>query len=319
MRITGVDLNLFEFDFDQTWAAFIMNAEGKVYSRYGGRDATGPDSRNSLAGLRHALQKALATHQADPSAKPAKALPPKQTLAENYPAAQKFKNGCIHCHQVFEFKRDQLKKSSGGTSDWRWLYPLPENVGITLDKDKGDLVTAIKADSPAAKAGLQTGDVLMSVNDIPVGSLADVQYGLHLAPAKASIPIAWKRGAEDKQATLSLAPGWRKTNTTWRPSLLDVLPSVPLYGEDLDPGEKKALNLSPKQLAFRQDKVVAQAARQAGVKAGDIIIGINDLHLEMDMVQFLGYIRQNYLAGDEVTLNLLRDGKKHSVPLKLPW
>ena len=48
-------------------------------------------------------------------------------------------------------------------------------------------------------------------------------------------------------------------------------------------------------------------------------IGINDLHLEMEMVQFLGYVRQNFLAGDPITLNILRDGKRMDLPMKLPW
>ena len=40
VRITGVDLRLFEFDYDLTWFAFFLSADGAVYGRYGGRDAT---------------------------------------------------------------------------------------------------------------------------------------------------------------------------------------------------------------------------------------------------------------------------------------
>lgn len=317
VRITGVDLNLFQFDYDLTWAAFFLNAEGKIYGRYGARDAKGPDERNTLEGLNYALQKALAAHEADPQAKPALSKQP--MLAEKYPAAKQFKGGCIHCHQVHEFQRDYLKKKGEWDPEWRWMYPLPENTGITLDKNKGDLVKAIQENSPAAKAGLQPGDTLVSLNNVPVASVADVQFGLHQAPRKGSIPIVWKRGQEKIQAQLELPPDWRKTNTTWRPSLLDVLPSVPLYGEDLTAEEKKALKLPEKQLAFRQDKIVAFAAREAGVKAGDIIIGVNDLKLEMDMIQFLGYVRQTYLVGDQLTINVIRDGKQLKIPIKLTF
>jgi S1-C subfamily serine protease len=199
------------------------------------------------------------------------------------------------------------------------LYPLPENVGLSLDVTQGDLVKAVKDGSPAAKVGLQPGDVLLTLNNNPVTSFADAQYALHKAPSKGAVPVSWQHGKEQKQDMLQLAPGWRKTNITWRPSLLDILPSVPLYGEDLEAQEKVALKLSPKHLAFRQDKIVAFAAKEAGVKSGDIIVGVNGLELELDMVGFLGYVRQNFLAGDEITLNLIRDGKKLNLSLKLPW
>ena len=39
-RIDNQDLNLFEFDYDLTFMVFFLNAEGKVYARYGGRDGT---------------------------------------------------------------------------------------------------------------------------------------------------------------------------------------------------------------------------------------------------------------------------------------
>ncbi len=318
IQIQGADLNLFEFDYDNTWAAFLMNAEGKIYGRYGGRDSASADGRMSLKGLRYAMEKALAVHKSDPTAKPAKELPKQPLLAQNYPAA-KFKKGCIHCHNVYEFQRDQLKKTGKWDRDWRWLYPLPENVGITLDVTKGDVVKKIKEDSPAAKAGIKPGDVMLRVNAIPVGSFADAQYGLHLAPPKGQIPVAWKHGDEEKKADLEVAAGWRKTNITWRPSMLDLLPALSLYGDDLTPAEKMMLQLAPGHLAFRQDKIVGFAAKKAGVKADDIIVGVDGLELEMKMTQLLGYVRQNYLIGDTITLNIIRDGQRIDLPMKLTW
>src|SRR5262249_48765018 len=131
VQITGVDLNLYAFDLDTTWAAFFMNAEGKIYGRYGGRDAGKSDAKMSSKGLRYAMEKALAEHQKDPASKPAKESVKPPQFAEQYPAA-KFKKGCIHCHNVHEFQRDLLKKTGKWDADWRFMYPPPENVGITL-------------------------------------------------------------------------------------------------------------------------------------------------------------------------------------------
>src|SRR5438067_12657941 len=61
-RIDDVDLNLFDFDYDLTFMVFFLNAEGKVYARYGGRDAEGPDKRQSLEGLRYTMESVLRMH-----------------------------------------------------------------------------------------------------------------------------------------------------------------------------------------------------------------------------------------------------------------
>ena len=38
--------------------------------------------------------------------------------------------------------------------------------------------------------------------------------------------------------------------------------------------------------------------------------GIDGQQMDGTMEEFLGYVRRNYLVGDKVTLNVLRDGKK---------
>src|SRR5207245_2746773 len=158
-------------------------------------------------------------------------------------------NECIHCHQVYEFRRAALKAAGQWSREDRWVYPLPENIGLTLDVDQGDRLRAVAPESPAGKAGLRAGDMLRTVNGLPVASFADVQYALHGAPPKGRIAISWQKGGEAKTATLDLADGWRKTNLTWRPSLLDILPSLTLYGDDLSTEEKRALGFSAKRLA----------------------------------------------------------------------
>lgn len=317
LKISGADLNVFDFDYDLTWAAFFLNAEEQVYGRYGGRDAASADSRLSLAGLRYALRAALAAHRHGAPATPL-ARADKPLLAEEYPAAKRMRAGeCIHCHQVYEFRRAALKE----TGQWRredlWVYPLPENIGLTLDVDQGDRLRAVAADSPAARAGLHPGDALRRVNGQPVASFADVQYALHRAPPKGRIPISWQSGREVRTATLELPEGWRKTNLTWRPSLLDILPSLTVFGEDLSEQEKEALGLSKTRLAFRQQKPVHALARAAGVEEGDVIMGIDGQILEMTMLEFLAHVRKNYLVGDQVTLNILRAGQRLDLPLTL--
>lgn len=317
LRIAGADLNLFEFDYDLTWAGFFMNAEEKVYGRYGSRDASGPDGRLSLAGLRFAMERALDAHRRAPKAKPERRLNEPQ-LVENYPAAQRRRRQeCIHCHQVYEFRRDQLQSQGKWNKEQVWVYPLPENVGLTLTVDRGNHVRSVAPGSAADRTGVRAGDVLQSVNGFPVASIADVQFGLHRAPARGTIPLTWQREGKSLTGALEVNPEWRRTNITWRPSLLDVLPSLGLFGEDLPAEEKKAIGLTAKRLAFRQEKRVPKDLRTAGVQAGDIVLGIDNQLLEMSMEEFLGHVRRNFLVGEKVTLNLVRNGERVDVPFTL--
>ena len=101
------------------------------------------------------MQAALDAHKNLPHAKP-----PERTgsplHAEDYPNAEKHRPGeCIHCHQVNEYRRAAQKASGEWSRDELWVYPLPENVGITLDVDRGNHVRAVAAGSAAARAGLR--------------------------------------------------------------------------------------------------------------------------------------------------------------------
>jgi serine protease Do len=317
VRIQGVDLNLFDFDFDLTWVAFFMNANEKIYGRYGGRDASSAENRLSLAGLNYAMKLALKTHERESEAKP-ESPSTKPRLAEDYSAAKRrIHNDCIHCHQVWEFRRDELKSTGQWSKDKVWIYPLPENIGITLEVDRTDRVKAMRPGSAADKAGLKAGDALRSLNGMPALTFLDAQYALNQAPAKGRILVTWERDGKAMTGVLELAEGWRKTNITWRPSMLDILPSLSLYGEDLTAKEKQALGLPEKRLAFRQDNTMHRDAKAAGVEPGDIIVGVDNLNLEITMLEFLGYVRKNYLVGDKITLNVLRGGKKIDLQITL--
>jgi predicted metalloprotease with PDZ domain len=315
LKITGFDLNLFEFDHDLTWVGFFLDAEERVLGRYGGRDASGPDGRLSLAGLRYTMRRALARHR---EKKPPAPVRDKPLRAEDYPAAKSLRRGeCIHCHQINEFRRALRISEKKWHRDERYSYPLPENIGLTLEVDRGDVVKSVVAKSVAEKAGIRAGDRLVKVNGDAVASQADVQYALHRAPWSGKLPITGERAGKRSSAELSLAAGWRKYNLAWRPSLLDLMPALTAYGDELTPAEKKALGLPAARLAFRQDKEVHARAKAAGVRAGDVIVGIDDYKPEMTRDQFLAFVRREYLIGDKVTLRVLRDGKPLGLPMTL--
>ena len=262
-RIAGADLRLFEFDYDVTWFAFLLNGDEQIYGRYGGRDAADAQARISLKGLRYAMETALIAHKNSPKLEPRAEKP---IRPEDFAAAKQHK-GCIHCHNINEFRRADLKQQGTWSRDELWIYPLPENVGLILDVDVGNKVKKIVPSSAAEKAGIKVGDFVTKINGNPVASFADASFGLHKSPSKGEIPITWTSDGKEHTAALMVAEGWRKTNIAWRPSLFDILPSMPLSGDELKVGEKKLLDLADNRFAFRQDKFVHSTLKAIGLRA----------------------------------------------------
>ncbi len=314
-RIADSDLNVFEFDYDVTMMIFFIDADERVLGRYGGRDARGPDTRQSLAGLKYAMQQAVDAYRQglDLPPRPKTSTFARQLMDSNGSG----RRGCIHCHDVKEMLNARQAKQGVANSTLAWRYPLPENLGLTLEIDRGNMVKKVAVDSVAAAAGLKAGDLLELLNGVRVRSFADVQYALDKAPAEGAVPIAWQRQGRMLKATLPLASGWRKTNILWRPSMYKMIASPRLFGDDLTEDEKTSLGIGGKRLAFRQKDSVSTQARAAGIRAGDIILGFDGKRLEMDAYDFQTYVRREYLAGDTVQVELIRDGKPLTLPMKL--
>lgn len=313
----GVDLSQFDFDYDLTWAGFFMNAGGKVYGRFGGRDGEDADAHLTLPGLKNAMRAALAAYRKEPNAA-REPLSKPVSRPEEYPAAGRLKAGaCIHCHNVYDFDRDALFTAGQWKKELVWVYPPPKNLGLTLDPGEQNRVQGVAPRSEAARAGLRAGDLLRTVGARPVASFADVQYALHRAPASGKLSVTAERAGKPLSVSLTLAPGWRESDISWRGSMWGIPPTAAVYGQDLTPAEKEALGLGPKALAFRQGDFVPHPAAQAGIRAKDIILGLDDRPLEMTMLQFNAYIRLNFNVGDRVTYRVIRDGERLKIPMVL--
>lgn len=316
----GVDLRRFEFDYDLTWAAFFLDSDGRVMGRFGGRDSNSPDTYLTLLGLKRTMQWHLSAFAAGRRGE----TPPERTAdgflrPEDYPTARRLRqDSCIHCHQVREFQQDVHFEAGTWRRDLLWIYPTPEKLGWRIDPEEQDRVAEVRPGSPAEQAGLRSGAVLREVNGRAVASFADVQFALHHAPASGSLPIRWWDGRVERQGEIRLPPGWRESDISWRASMWNVEPAACVYGEDLEPDEKKKLGLNPKRLAFYQGSFVPPAAQQAGIRAGDVIIGADGKELEMTMLQFNVWVRLSYRVGDVIHYDILRDGKPMKIAVKLP-
>ena len=310
----GVNLEVFDFDYDLTWAAFFLDADQRILGRFGGRLPDDSDKYKSLDGLRVALEAALERHKKGPPA--GKAGVPSVRTIEEYPSAARLSpKTCFHCHNVYDHRRESLQSTNRWTRQEVWVYPPPENVGWTLAVERGNKLD--KVDGLAKAAGMQRGDLLQEVNGLPVASFADVQYALHKAPAVGDISVKWLRGQQAMQAVLQLGKDWKQSDLSWRRSLEGLEPGSGLHGRDLSTEEKKSLGLPAKALAFRQSNFLTKQARQAGIQVNDVIVGLDGKRLELTARQFDAHVRLNYARGDTVVVEVLREGKRIELKMRL--
>jgi hypothetical protein len=317
-NMRGVNLNVFEFDYDVTWMGFFLTADERVLGRFGGRDEHAPSKYLSVPALRYAMTAALRRFREEANDKPH--IPSgKPFRPEEYHAArQRSGSSCIHCHHVNEFRRAELQEKGRWSVEDLFQYPVPENLGFSVSLDQGNRVRRVRKGSAADKAGLQAGDILQSLGGVPVASFADVQHALHRASRTGDLSAVWTREEKTERGSLALVEGWRKTDLSWRWSLKSLQPAPGLRGEDLTAEEKQAIGLDSERLAFLQGNFLGPQAQRAGVRQNDVILGFDDRSLKMSARQFDVYVRLNCRPGQQITVNVLRDGRRLNLPMRLP-
>ena len=209
----GVDVANIQFDYDLVFSVMFINGNGKVYGRYGGRTPWNAESRVSLDGLKYTMRQVLDAHRPDLQRENPQA---KTVFARDLPGLQ---GSCIHCHQVWEGLRRRERNAGTFQPSSLYVYPRPENIGLSLDVDEGNLVVGIRSRSPAEQAGLSSGDKISRIGKTPVYSQADVSWALHKAPISGDVVVQFSRNEVQDQVTLTLERHWKETKLSWRASM----------------------------------------------------------------------------------------------------
>lgn len=337
----GLDLSLFQYDYDQSFAVFLLNADGTIYGRFGTRShRTSWADDVSIDGLGKALQGALELHAAYPKNKDELAgkRGPKPEFAspELYPFLRdKFTakldfegnvyKSCIHCHQIGDAQKHLFRERKQAMPDEvLFPYPHPKSIGLILDPKERATVLEATADTPAARSGFKKGDVIVSLAGQPLLSMADVQWILHNAGSAAKLPARVQRGSEQLDLTLDLPAGWRqRDDISWRASTwgLRRMATGGMVLETLDDDERKQTGVEPGKLVLRV-KHVGQfgphaAAKNAGVQKGDLVVSFDGKTDPLRETDLIVHALQKRKAGEKIQVTLLRNGKRVEVMLPM--
>jgi len=74
-----------------------------------------------------------------------------------------------------------------------------------LKQSQGAVITAVQAKSPAAKAGLEPGDIVLAINDRPIKSSQDIRNIIGLLPLGEEVKLEILRGGESQTVKAEIA------------------------------------------------------------------------------------------------------------------
>src|SRR5262245_16403736 len=338
----GLDLSLFQFDTDQSFAVFLLNGDGTIYGRFGTRsDQTHWTDDVSIEGLGKALEGALALHKNYPQNKAE--LAGKRGPAPDFAAPEKYPKlqgrygseinydgnvvqSCIHCHQIGDAQRQFYREKNSALPDQvLFPYPHPKALGLILDPKERAKVLRVESGSLAEKAGFQAGDEIAKFGGQPPLSLADLQWVLHHTPASGgSVRAIVNRGSRTANVTLNLPAGWRqKDDIAWRASSWELrrMGNGGMYLKSLTAGQRAEHKLPEGSMALYVQHVGQYAphdgAKRAGVKNGDVLVSFNNRKNLLRETDLLAYSLNEVKPGSTIPLEVLRDREKVSLSLDL--
>lgn len=328
-HMRGVNIGLFSFDYNENWMGMFLDAEGRIYARYGSVDPETRESHNTVEGLLHTMESVLVLHEKRPQTP---FTPPRVFRPEEIPAMPAHaKNSCIECHMVQTGFNAQIHKDNKFGRDWLWVYPPPDNIGIKLDHKQGNVVREVVADSFAAKAGLNSGDVIVKVNEGLVFSAADFRFILDKVEAQSALKVEVERNGKPHELVLELEGDWRRISPIRQRAFQNFMRTRTDFPQwifhPLKPADKEALGIAKdglaiKLLAHKNTNIKGGsfkgAFENAGFRDNDIIIAFDGDRKDHypRMPQYYLYIEHK--SGDSVDVLFLRDGNELRTKLIVP-
>jgi hypothetical protein len=334
VQANALDLSLLQFDYDLTFAVFLLNADKTIYARFGTRSDRKDAAKDiSMEGFRKTLTAALDLHKRYPANKASltgkQSRPTRFKTPEDFPSlAGKYKptldyegkvvQSCMHCHQVRDAERLFFRDDKKPIPDTvLYPYPMPNAVGLSLDPKEKAKVTSVAAGSPAGRAAFKVGDEILSLEGQPMLSIADVQWVLQNVDGPAKINAQILRGRKQIKLAFDLAADWRwQTDISWRTTTWDLrrMASGGMVLQDATAEERRAAKLPEDGLALRVNHVGEYGdhavAKRAGFKKDDILVSVDGRTGRLAESELFRYLLQSKIPGEKVPVTVLRDGER---------
>lgn len=215
---------------------------------------------------------------------------------------------------------DQLRDNGEVVRGWLGVSiqdvdrTLAESFG--LDRPRGALVAMVGEGSPAERAGIQSGDIIVDVDDEAIEVSADLPHVIGLMTPGSEVTMTLMRDGDEETMLVeigALAAGQtpRVVANLTEPG---VLRALGMSVRDLDRDDEAEADLRGGVVVMDVDR--DSAAYEAGVRGGDVItrFGKRAISRISDMEAAV----ENVESGDSVSVRLIRQGAPLFIGIKVP-
>ncbi len=218
---------------------------------------------------------------------------------------------------------DQLR--DGGEVSRAWLGVVIQDVtrdlaeSFGMDRPEGALVAQVLPESPAAKAGLEPGDVIVAFDDRPVPSSGSLPPMVGRSPVGDAVDVVVMRDGERETIAVTLEQLPSDAGRS-RPDQANEdagdFETLGLAVQSLNADRRDALGLADDVTGVVVAGVNGGSAAEAGLRPGDVIVRVN--REAVSGVDGLREILDNAPSGQSVPLLVLRDQSQRFLALRIP-
>jgi serine protease Do len=214
---------------------------------------------------------------------------------------------------------DQLK--TAGRVKRGWLGVLIQDVTLDLAESfgmqhpRGALVAKVMPDSPAIKADIEVGDVIVEFNHQEVQSSASLPPIVGSSNVGVPLPVSIIRNGREQtlKVTLGELPDDPSVAKVTRKSEEEQTNRIGFSAIDLTDEQQEALEIQGGVLVTH---VIKGPASQAGIRKEDIILSIENKPVK-NLDQFQKLVRA-LPAGKSVAMLIQREGSPTFLAVKVP-
>jgi serine protease Do len=181
-----------------------------------------------------------------------------------------------------------------------------------LPKPQGALISSVEPGSPAEKAGLKTGDVVMGVNGKEINQLAELSGAIAATkPGNTARLQIWRDGKKrDVDVKVAeLLDQKVAANDAPSPGTAQNAAKLGLTVRELAPEERAQLKTEGGLVV----QSASGAAAKAGIQPGDVILALNDTPVK-SIEQLQGLVKK---TDKTVALLIQRDTSRMYVPIQV--
>ncbi len=194
-----------------------------------------------------------------------------------------------------------------------YIQPLTKEFAQAygVSEEKGAIVSDVMPDSPAEKAGLRRGDVIIAVNKDKIEGSQELVTKIRGFNSGETISLSVIR--QGKQMTLSATlsevtgSGGEEDASTGS----ETLKNIGIEGSSITQELRKTYNIKSREGIVVTSVEQNSAASRAGIREGDVILEVNGVKVS-DPARIEGASAKK----NSVVLLLLRDGRTFFISLK---